>query len=98
MGFKTVPQSNSPVLQAGKFRHRLQIVLPTTAQDTAGGIDINANTIVKTTWGTIEALSGQEKFAAHEFVSQVTHAIYLRFDPNIVFTSAMQVWFNTRQF
>jgi len=101
MALKLVPQSGSPVFQSGKLRHRVQIVQPSLTQDTAGGWNVNTNTLVLQCWATIEALSGVEKFAAHEFTSNVTHSIWIR-NPRSAITGAilakMQVWFNGRQF
>jgi SPP1 family predicted phage head-tail adaptor len=75
---RAVLQSISPVALQGRFRHRIQIAKPSTVFDTFGGSTLNNPTILYTIWGTVEALSGVEKFAAHEFTSQVTHAIYIR--------------------
>jgi SPP1 family predicted phage head-tail adaptor len=100
MPLKQVPQSGSPVFQSGKLRHRIQIVQPTLAQDTAGGWNVNTNNVVLTCWATIEALTGVEKFAAHEFTSNVTHSVWIRHPRSAVpggIQAKMQVWFNTRQ-
>lgn len=94
---QSILQGNTPVLQAGKLRHRLQICSVSSAQDTAGGITQTPVPIF-TTWGSIEALTASEKFAAHEFVSQVTHKIIVRYRPNFTFTSALQVAYNGRNF
>ncbi len=84
MSIKTVPQSNSPVLQAGKLRHRVTIVKPTLVQDAAGGWNAFQDVVICTMWATIEALTGTEKFAAHEFSTEVTHAIYMRHPRTLV--------------
>lgn len=86
--------------QAGKYRHKIQIVKPTATQDSTGGTNIRNNTVLLTTWGTVEALSAQEKFAAHEFTSLVTHRIWMR-DPRSSMQrvdASMQVWYDGRQF
>lgn len=101
MALKQVPQSGSPVFQSGKLRHRVQIVKPTLAQDTTGGWTANKDTLVLECWATIEALTGVEKFAAHEFTSNVTHSIWIRHPRSAVpggIQAKMQVWFDTRQF
>jgi SPP1 family predicted phage head-tail adaptor len=95
---KTVAQSNSPMLQAGKLRNRISIVQNENAQDTAGGTTVNNWTPVATVWASIEALSGVEKFAAHEFVSQASHSVVIRYNPELTITSAMQIVFGSRQF
>lgn len=101
MALKQVPQSGSPIFQSGKLRHRVQIVKPTLAQDTTGGWTVNQDTIVLECWATIEALTGVEKFAAHEFTSNVTHSIWIRHPRSAIpggIQAKMQVWFDTRQF
>ena len=94
----TVPQTNSPILQAGKLRHRIRIVQPDTTQDTAGGVSQNDVNVLCTTWATVQALTGVEKFAAHEFISQVTHAIYLRYRTDFIIDASMNVQYNGRTF
>src|SRR5258708_5012167 len=95
---KQILQANMTVLQAGKFRHRIQIVATNQTQDTAGGVSVNDNTVLATVWATIEALSGQEKFLARQFASNVSHSIFVRYNPALNLSSDMQVWYNTRQF
>jgi SPP1 family predicted phage head-tail adaptor len=90
----------------GRLRHRVIIVQPSSAQDSTGGWSVNVNTQVIATWAYIEALSAQEKFAAHEFASVVTHSVWIRhprkrIDPTGAtsgLTAKMQVWYGTRQF
>jgi SPP1 family predicted phage head-tail adaptor len=94
----TVPQTNSPILQAGKLRHRIQIVQPDTTQDSAGGVSQADVKVLCTTWASIQALTGTEKFAAHEFISQVTHAIYMRYRTDFTVDASMNVLYNTRTF
>lgn len=101
MGIRTVPQSNSPVLQAGKFRHRVTIVQPSLLQDAAGGWTGTQNNVVCKVWATIEALSGTEKFAAHEFTTEVTHSIYIRYPRSLVhggILAKMEVHYTNRVF
>jgi SPP1 family predicted phage head-tail adaptor len=95
---KTIIQSNSPVLQAGKFRHQIRIVKPAGTQDSAGGANENENiTIADNVWATIEALSGVEKFAAYEFSSEISHSVIIRYSDYRV-TADMQVEFQGRRF
>lgn len=64
---------------AGRLRHVIAIVQPLAMQDSAGGFN-TANAIVYAeVWASIEALTGTEKFAAHEFISQVTHQVVIRY-------------------
>src|SRR6266852_7252178 len=98
---KAILQSSTSVLQAGKFRHRVAIVKPKPAQDSMSGWNINSNDVIATVWATIEALTGVEKFAAHEFSSNVSHSILIRYPRDLVpggIHANMQVWFQTRQF
>ena len=84
MGIRTIAQSNSPVLQAGKFRHRVTIVQPTLVQDPAGGWNPAETSVVCELWATIEASSGNETYAAQEYSSTITHAVYIRYPRNLV--------------
>lgn len=95
---KTILQANTPVLQAGKLRHRIQILQPSSTQDTAGGFTLGNSTVLRTVWGTIESMSGQEKFLARQFESNVTHSVYIRYDKNFLVTSEMQIGYDTRTF
>jgi SPP1 family predicted phage head-tail adaptor len=95
---RTIMQGNSPVLQSGKLRHRIMVVSPSTSFDSMGGPIAGDSTTVGTFWASIEALTGTEKFAAHEFVSQVSHSIVLRYQPGITFLAKMIVWYNGRTF
>ena len=107
MALQGVIQSSTKVrILEGRLRHRVQIVKPVAAQDTTGGWSTNQNTVVIATWASVEALTSTEKFAAHEFASEVTHKIFIRhprsrIDPSgntSGITADMQVWFGTRQF
>lgn len=92
--------------QIGKYRHRIVIVKPVTAQDSTGGWTVNNNTVVLTTWATVEALTASEKWAAHEFASVVTHKVIIRHPRSLIsgnsyvdgIDSSMQVQYNGRQF
>lgn len=94
--FGPIIQHRSPTLFAGRFRHPINIVAQNDSQDSTGGFNPNNTTIVATVWASIEALSGAEKFAAHEFVSQVSHQVVIRYMPGI--SSALQVQFAGRRF
>ena len=71
-------QRRTPTLQAGKLRHRIDIVSVKKVQDASGGFDLSADVVYANVWASIEALSGTDKFAAHEFISQVTHQVTVR--------------------
>ncbi len=96
MPFQQVIQKRTPTLFAGRLRHRIDIVQLSPMQDSTGGQNLSANTIYENVWASIEALSGAEKFAAHEFVSQASHQVVIRYLSGI--NSGQQVWFGGRQF
>lgn len=86
----------SSKILAGKLRHKIDIVKPTNSQDDTGGTSLANNTIFANCWASINALSGQEGFAASEFVSTSSHMVTIRYRPGV--TTAMQVWFKGRTF
>jgi SPP1 family predicted phage head-tail adaptor len=71
-------QQISPSVRAGQLRHRINILNPILAQDTDGGVNVRNNQIVATVWASVDAISGAEKFAAHEFESQVNYKVVIR--------------------
>lgn len=79
MPYGPVVQRRTPTLFAGRLRHKIDIVQVSSVQDSTGGINLSNDVIYANVWASIEALSGTEKFAAHEFVSQVTHQVVIRF-------------------
>jgi SPP1 family predicted phage head-tail adaptor len=90
-----VQQGYTPVLMPGRMRHRIKILQPTLQQDTTGGLNVNQNAVVATTWASIEAMSAQEKFAAHEFITEVSHKIIIRWRRGI--TAKMRVLMSSNQ-
>lgn len=78
MPFGAIVQKRTPTLFAGRLRHKVDVVQVSTVQDSAGGFDTSRDVIYANVWASIEALSGTEKFAAHEFVSQVSHQVVIR--------------------
>lgn len=83
-------------INAGDLIHRIQIVKPTLAQDSAGGWQQDTDSVFATVWASIEALTGRELYAAQQRVSEVTHKITIRWYPGIV--ARMNVWFDNRVF
>lgn len=79
MSFGAIVQRRTPTLFAGRLRHRIDIVQVSSVQDSTGGFNLSNDLVYANVWASIEALSGTEKFAAHEFVSQVTHQVVIRF-------------------
>ena len=100
MGMQGVVQTGRTYTVIGRLRHKIQIVRPVPTQDSSGGWDITQNQVLLETWGSVEALTATEKFAAHEFTSLVTHKVWMRHPRNAMqrVTADMQVWFNKRQF
>jgi head-tail adaptor len=74
-----------PILEAGKLRHRVNIMALSLARDSFGGYQINQSTVFAShVPASIETLSGRELLSAQTKVSQVTHRIRLRWMPGIV--------------
>jgi SPP1 family predicted phage head-tail adaptor len=86
----------STSIRAGELRHRIQIVKPSLAQDTAGGWQIDKNNLFATVWASVEALTGRELYSAQQKVSEVTHKITIRWLAGV--KSKMNIWFDNRQF
>ena len=66
-------------LQAGKLRHRIDIVKMSPVQDSAGGINLSQVVIFANVWASVEGLSGMETFAARSEVSASSHQIIIRY-------------------
>lgn len=91
-----MPLSNR--LQAGKLRHRIQIVRPSGTQDTAGGIDPAGMTPVVTTWAQIDTLSGRDMLTSDSFMSQVNLQVTIRKPLFASVDAACRIWFNGKTF
>ena len=93
-----MPLSNK--LQAGKLRHRVEIVQPSGVQDSFGGVtqDPTLWTSVLTCWASIEAQSGRDQLAANQFAAVTSHKITIRDPRSVAITNAMYVWFKKRTF
>jgi head-tail adaptor len=79
MPISRVPMSFTPSIQAGRLRHRIDIVQVTSAQDSMGGVDVSLDVVYANVWAAVYSLSALDKWAAHEFVSQVTHQVVIRY-------------------
>jgi len=66
-------------LQAGRLRHRIDIVKVSPVQDSAGGINLSQVIVFANVWASVEALSGMETFAAQTQVSASSHQIIIRY-------------------
>jgi len=83
-------------LQAGKLRHRIQIVRPSGAQDASGGINPTDYSVVANTWAEINTLSGRDLLTSDQFMSQVNLQIKIRWRSDV--DSGCRIWFNTKTF
>lgn len=79
MAFGNVVQRRTPQMFAGRLRHKIDIVQVSAVQDSVGGQDTSLDVVYANVWASVEALSGVEKFAAHEFISQVSHQVTIRY-------------------
>jgi SPP1 family predicted phage head-tail adaptor len=85
----------SPTLNTGRLRQRISIMQVSSEQDSMGGTNLSTNVLFANVWASVEALNGTDKFAAHEFVSEVSYQIVIRYRCGVV--AGMQVWFKDRQ-
>ncbi len=69
----------SPTLNTGRLRNRISIVRVSPQQDSTGGTNLSVDVLYASVWASVEALSGIDKFAAHEFVSEVSHQVVIRY-------------------
>lgn len=66
-------------LEAGKLRHRIDIVKVSPVQDSTGGLDWSVCTVYANVWAAIEAMGGDESYSAQSETSVVTHQIVIRY-------------------
>lgn len=79
-------------LNAGDLRHRVEILAPTLAQDSAGGTQVLQQfSVFATVWAAVHALSGRELLAAQQLVSQVTHKVTMRWLPGVIALQNLRV-------
>jgi SPP1 family predicted phage head-tail adaptor len=83
------------VVLAGRMRQRVRIEAPALTADGLGGTT-RAWQTVATVWAEIRTLSGNERMAAGQLASQVTHRILLRYRTDV--TQEMRILFGTRVF
>src|SRR5437764_1287072 len=82
-------------IEAGTLRHRIQIVAPTGAQDTMGGVSVDKRsqwTTLLTCWASIESWTGSATLAANQFIASASHWIVIRHPRTFVPTAQMKVW------
>jgi head-tail adaptor len=66
-------------LEAGKLRHRIDIVKVSPVQDSTGGINLSEDVIFAQVWASVEAVSGAEQPAAGSENSVTTHQVIIRY-------------------
>ncbi len=79
MGWGIQVSRRSPTLNVGRLRNRVSIVRVSPQQDSTGGQNLSVDVLYANVWASVEALSGQDKFAAHEFVTEVSHQVVIRY-------------------
>jgi SPP1 family predicted phage head-tail adaptor len=91
-----MPLSNR--LQAGKLRHRIQIVKASGTVDTFGGVppDTSDWTVLHDAWAEIKTLNGRDMLVSDQFMTQVNMQLVIRFFPDV--DASCRVWFNKRTF
>jgi hypothetical protein len=66
-------------LQAGKLRHKIDIVVVNPAQDSTGGLDLSQDIVYANVWASVEPLSGSESLAAGSQMSVSTFQVVIRY-------------------
>ncbi len=83
-------------LQAGKLRHRIQIVRPDGVQDSMGSIPATEMSVVCTCWARIDTLTGRDMLVSDQFMSQVNLQVTIRWRSDV--DAACRIWFNGKTF
>jgi SPP1 family predicted phage head-tail adaptor len=91
-----MPLSNR--LQAGKLRHRIQIVKASGTVDTFGGVPPTTSdwTVLHDAWAQIETLNGRDMLVSDQFMTQVNMRVTVRYFPDV--DASCRIWFNKRTF
>lgn len=66
-------------LQAGKLRHRIDLVVVNPVQDSTGGTDLNSDIVYANVWALVEPLAGSETLAAQSQMTASTFQVVLRY-------------------
>jgi head-tail adaptor len=66
-------------LQAGKLRHRIDIVKVSSVQDSTGGTNWSADVVYANVWASVEALAGRETLVMESQASMVSHQVIIRY-------------------
>lgn len=91
-----MPFSNR--IQAGKLRHRIQIVKPNGTVDSFGGVPQDSGdwTVLHDAWAAIDTLNGRDMLGSDQFMKEVNLQVTIRYFPDV--DSSCRVWFNKRTF
>lgn len=88
-------------LRAGRLRHRVSVLSPSTARDSDFGEPVASSTawsVDATVYAAVEPLQGAERFAAQQDVGEVTHRILMRHSTAFSVTTAKRIRFGSRYF
>lgn len=66
-------------LEAGKLRHRIDLVTVNPQQDSTGGIDFSQDLVYANVWACVEPLSGSESLAAGSQMDVSTYQVVIRY-------------------
>jgi len=83
-------------IRAGRLRQLVELVQPSSTQDSFGGFTQAGGTSLGTVWAQIEALSGRDVLAAQSFTSVGTHLVTIRWMPGVAANQVVK--FGTRRF
>jgi SPP1 family predicted phage head-tail adaptor len=85
-------------LEAGKLRHRVQIVKATGSVDTFGGVppDLSNWQVLHSAWADIKTLNGRDMLVSDQFMTQVNLQVTIRYFPDV--DASCRVWFNKKTF
>lgn len=66
-------------IEAGKLRHRIDIVTVNPTQDSTGGIDLSEDLVYANVWASVEPLAGMESLSAQSQTSVSTYQVVIRY-------------------
>jgi SPP1 family predicted phage head-tail adaptor len=84
-------------IRAGEMRKRLELQEAVQTQGANGEVTTTWTTR-STVWGHVQPKGGMERFDVAKVEAQVTHAIIMRFRPDIALTPKWRIKFGTRIF
>lgn len=91
------PQSPWPSLNPGTLRHRVQLQQESTLPDSFGQPQSTWTTVL-TTWARVEAISMREMFQSNQLVSQISHAITMRYQSTVPVAPGMRIVFGNHTY